>query len=99
MFISPNVPRTIVFASSRDKDYEEMLQILMTRCQRIVLTAYQNNVRGLSLPDLQVTAQAVARQVTESSAKSNRSAHIAQVLSAARCEGSLATSNALHICK
>ena len=78
----PNKPRTIVFASSRDKDFEEMLQILIARSQRIVLTAYQNNVRGVPLADLQATAQAVAQQLTAASKALNNSVHIAQILSA-----------------
>ena len=62
----PNASRTVVFASSRDKDFEDMLKILLTRCQRIVLTAYQNNVRGLSLVDLQASAHAIASQLSKS---------------------------------
>ena len=53
----PGKPRTIVFASSRDKDFEEMLGILLARSQRIILTTYQNNVRGLPVADLQQAAE------------------------------------------
>ena len=66
----PNAPRTIVFASSRDKDFEDMLKILLTRCQRVVLTAYQNNVRGLPLVDLEATAHAIASQLARSKSTS-----------------------------
>ncbi len=62
----PSAPRTIVFASSRDKDFEDMLNILLTRCQRVVLTAYQNNLRGLPLADLNVAAQALASLLAKS---------------------------------
>ena len=63
----PNLPRTVVFASSRDKDFEEMLSILILRSQRIVLTTYQNNVRGVPLPDLLEVAHAVRHRLTQSS--------------------------------
>jgi dihydrofolate synthase/folylpolyglutamate synthase len=72
----PSAPRTIVFASSRDKDFEEMLEILLTRCQRVVLTTYQNNVRGLPLADLHLAAQAIAAKLCASSA----AGPIAQIL-------------------
>jgi dihydrofolate synthase/folylpolyglutamate synthase len=62
----PNTQRTIVFASSRDKDFEDMLRILLTRCRRVVLTAYQNNVRGLPLADLEAAALAIASELAES---------------------------------
>ncbi len=63
----PNFSRTIVFASSRDKDYESMLKILLTRCQRVVLTTYQNNVRGLPIADLEATARAISSQMPQPS--------------------------------
>lgn len=62
----PNSKRTIVFASSRDKDFEIMLEILLTRCQRVILTAYQNNVRGLPLADLEASAIAIAARLAKS---------------------------------
>ncbi len=63
----PDAPRTIVFASSRDKDFEEMLRILLVRSRRIVLTAYQNNVRGIAVPDLQAAALQIAEQARQAS--------------------------------
>ncbi|MFO1065010.1 MAG: folylpolyglutamate synthase/dihydrofolate synthase family protein [Pirellulales bacterium] len=48
----PDLNRTIVFASSRDKDTEAMLQLLIPRCRRLICTQYQNNPRGLPLADL-----------------------------------------------
>ncbi len=62
----PNLPRTIVFASSRDKDFEIMLKILLTRCQHIILTVYQNNVRGVPLADLESTARAISSELAKS---------------------------------
>ncbi len=61
----PDASRTIVFASSRDKDFEEMLRILLVRSQRIVLTAYQNNVRGIAVSDLQAAAQQIAARIRQ----------------------------------
>lgn len=62
----PNMRRTVVFASSRDKDFKEMLEILLARCHRVILTAYQNNARGLPLGDLEATARAIASDLTQS---------------------------------
>jgi dihydrofolate synthase / folylpolyglutamate synthase len=59
----PNKRRTVVFASSRDKDFEDMLEILLKRCHRVVLTAYQNNARGLPLADLEAAACAIANKL------------------------------------
>jgi len=48
----PEVPRVIVFASSRDKDFRRMLELLLPRCDHLVLTAYQNNPRALPVTEL-----------------------------------------------
>ncbi len=58
----PNQPRTIVFASSRDKEFTEMLRILIPRCQCLVLTAYQNNPRALALPELRVATDKIVAE-------------------------------------
>ncbi len=86
----PNKPRTIVFASSRDKDFEEMLQILITRAQRLVLTVYQNNVRGVPLSDLQATAHAVAQRSAANSYPNATSI-------AAKCEAHSANVNSAEV--
>jgi dihydrofolate synthase / folylpolyglutamate synthase len=54
----PDQELTLVFASSRDKDYRQMLPLLLARCQRLILTAYHNNPRGLPLEDLIQVASA-----------------------------------------
>lgn len=51
------MPRIIVFASSRDKDYRRMLELILPRCQHLILTAYQNNPRALPVEELLAAAQ------------------------------------------
>lgn len=51
------VPLTIVFAASRDKDWREMLELLMNRGERLILTAYRENPRGLPCDDLRAHAE------------------------------------------
>ncbi len=48
----PGWPRTILFASSRDKDFRAMLRLLITKTERLILTAYTTNPRGLPLEEL-----------------------------------------------
>ncbi len=48
-----NIPRIIIFASSRDKDYRRMLELLLPSCHHLILTAYQNNPRALPVAELQ----------------------------------------------
>ncbi len=50
----PGKKITIVFASSRDKDYVKMLQCLTSRCTRVILTAYKNNPRVATTEELHV---------------------------------------------
>lgn len=54
----PQAERTFVFASSRDKDYRQMVAILLGHCQRLIVTAYHNNPRGLPLNELLQVARA-----------------------------------------
>lgn len=48
----PNRPVTIVLATSRDKDIEGMLRLICGRCQRLIVTQYHNNPRGLPVDEL-----------------------------------------------
>jgi dihydrofolate synthase / folylpolyglutamate synthase len=48
----PGRPLTVVFAASRDKDWREMLEMLMRHCQRLILTSYRENPRGLPTEEL-----------------------------------------------
>lgn len=54
-----DAPLTIIFAASRDKDVEAMLQTLHSRCGRLILTQYHNNPRGMPLEELTEIAQRV----------------------------------------
>lgn len=56
----PDRPLTIVFAASRDKDWQQMLELLLPRAQRLILTAYLENPRGLPLVELSSAAQKIA---------------------------------------
>lgn len=57
----PLVSRTLVFAVSRDKDYEQMLQIALGYFDRIILTQFHRNPRATDPTHL----EAVARRVTD----------------------------------
>jgi dihydrofolate synthase / folylpolyglutamate synthase len=48
----PNSNKTIVFATSRDKDYLAMLKLILARVKKLIITAYHNNPRGLPLEEL-----------------------------------------------
>ncbi len=52
----PGRPRTIVFAASRDKDWRKMLELLMSRAEHLILTAYLENPRGLAVDELSAAA-------------------------------------------
>ena len=54
--------RILVFASSRDKDTAGMLRVLLPRFDRIVLTRYLENPRGLAPAELESLAQTIATQ-------------------------------------
>ena len=44
--------RLLVFAATIDKDVPGMLQLLLPRFERVILTGYQNNPRGISAAEL-----------------------------------------------
>lgn len=50
--------RVLVFATTQDKETPAMLRLLLPRFDRVILTRYQNNPRGVPLQDL---ADEVAR--------------------------------------
>lgn len=52
----PDKRITAVFASSRDKNYEAMLRLLLAGCHAVVLTNYQKNPRALPVAELCSTA-------------------------------------------
>src|SRR5262249_29223879 len=44
--------RILIFATSRDKDASGMLAVLMPHFDRVILTRYQHNPRGMPLEEL-----------------------------------------------
>ncbi len=48
---------TVVFAASRDKDWRKMLQLIMSRAQHLILTAYHENPRALPIDELSAAAK------------------------------------------
>ncbi|QGJ69640.1 Bifunctional folylpolyglutamate synthase/ dihydrofolate synthase [Planctomycetales bacterium 10988] len=52
----PPVKRTLVFATTKGKDVQGMLQFLLPRFDRIVLTQYLSNPRSLPVEDLHAIA-------------------------------------------
>lgn len=57
----PGQPLTIVLATSRDKDADAMLRLIIGRCQRLILTQYQSNPRGLPVAELLVAAERISQ--------------------------------------
>lgn len=55
-------PLTIVFASSRDKDYREMLRLILPECRAVFCTAFLKNPRAVVPEDLVTTAREVAQE-------------------------------------
>lgn len=58
----PGQRRTIVLATSRDKDAEAMLRLVLGRCQRVILTQYHSNPRALPIEELVAAARRVASE-------------------------------------
>lgn len=56
----PGRRKIMIFASSKDKDYRQMLGELMRRADAILLTEYHNSPRGLPLGDLFSAAEEVS---------------------------------------
>lgn len=50
---------TIVFAASRDKDWPEMLQLLLLNSKHLILTSYRENPRGLPVDELAQGAEKI----------------------------------------
>lgn len=63
----PHRRRIVLFASSCEKDISEMLSILVSQVDELILTRYQDNPRAISIEDLSTLAHsAVARQHVQS---------------------------------
>lgn len=52
--------RLLLFAATQEKQFREMLEILLPRFERVVLTRYWNNPRGLPLDQLAAVAAEVS---------------------------------------
>ncbi len=63
----PGRDKTVVFAASRDKDYREMLQLLLRRTRHLLLTSYLKNPRGLASRELFSAAEELAAQARAAS--------------------------------
>lgn len=59
----PDRSRTLIFASSRDKDAAAMLRILLADCERIVLTQFQFNPRAIEAADLEATLRRLCEEM------------------------------------
>src|SRR5262249_23938584 len=55
-------PRTLVFAASRDKDLEGILEILLPQFQQIIFTRFTNNPRAADPGHLADLAKKLGRQ-------------------------------------
>jgi dihydrofolate synthase/folylpolyglutamate synthase len=53
---SPAV-KTIVFSSSKDKEYQAMLELIMGYADRVILTQYSNNPRFVPVEKLAIEAE------------------------------------------
>jgi dihydrofolate synthase/folylpolyglutamate synthase len=54
------IPISLVFASSKDKDYRTMLELLLPHCHHVFCTAFQKNPRAVSPDELAKLANAIA---------------------------------------
>ena len=59
----PGRNKCLILATSRDKDIEAILKWVLPGCQRLILTQYHNNPRGLPLNNLVEEAQKLASQL------------------------------------
>ncbi len=57
--------RLLIFATTQDKQVREMLELLMPRFDRVLLTRYENNPRGVAVEDLDRIAEELAGRPRE----------------------------------
>lgn len=60
--------RTIIFACSKDKKYREMLQMILPKCDRLILTQYHSNPRFVQVERLEALAQELKADALSSDA-------------------------------
>ena len=52
MRVLPRARRLLIFATTQDKQVREMLELLLPRFERVLLTRYTNNPRGVPVEEL-----------------------------------------------
>ena len=57
---SPSAPRLLIFATTQDKQVREMLELLLPRFDRVLLTRYTTNPRSVPIDELAAIAAAVS---------------------------------------
>ncbi|GAB5440510.1 MAG: bifunctional tetrahydrofolate synthase/dihydrofolate synthase [Fuerstiella sp.] len=58
-------PRVLIFASSKDKDYRQMLSVVVEAFDHIVCTQYQDNPRAVSVEKLSAVAEQLSLDLPE----------------------------------
>ncbi len=57
---SPTAPRLLIFATTQDKQVREMLELLLPRFDRVLLTRYTTNPRSVPLDELATLAASLS---------------------------------------
>ncbi len=58
-------PRLLVFATTQDKQVRDMLELLLPRFDRVILTRYTSNPRGFPLEELAALAAEIGGPLCE----------------------------------
>jgi dihydrofolate synthase/folylpolyglutamate synthase len=57
---SPSAPRLLIFATTQDKQVREMLELLLPRFDRVLLTRYTTNPRSVPIEELAILAASIS---------------------------------------
>jgi len=57
---SPSAPRLLIFATTQDKQVREMLELLLPRFDRVLLTRYTTNPRSFPIEELAAVAATIS---------------------------------------
>lgn len=74
--------RTIIFACSKDKKYREMLQQILPKCDRLILTQYHSNPRFVPVERLESLASELKSDAPRSGALGSNSDSRTEIFSA-----------------
>lgn len=55
----PGKRQTVILSTSRDKDHVAMVQKLLPKCERLIVTEFQGNPRALPVAELEETARSL----------------------------------------